>query len=156
MTEIGVGTCGGCDEIRALHANPHGPIARCADCLERMRFCRPSQVQMWNAALPFIGTFNRAETELAAAGIVLACTAEGDEWHPVEAKAIGSAMLEAVQKDSHWRTLNRNPFCPAPDAHALVEGGWARWTGAPLKGPIVFTKRGYDRLIEKGWMKEQT
>jgi hypothetical protein len=89
--------------------------------------------------------------------LVAASVAGGDAWSPQSPQDIGR-WLELALSTEPWKSLNRNPFVPEPDFHALVDGGWARWIDKPIESrsgakPIEFTDAGYARMIEKGWVQ---
>lgn len=105
---------------------------------------KPSEVAL--GVVPLIATFGKAEIEYAAAILVRACHALGDEW-----RAVTWSEIEAVLKSD--RTEGREPFASLilnpffrPDVRALVDKGFARWTGGP-GGPIEFTPVGLVALF---------
>jgi hypothetical protein len=105
---------------------------------------KPSQVRL--DTFPFVGTFKKAECEVAAALLVRTCAARGDEWASQSPKAVGEVYKADVDAKAapfiHWAT---NPFLQ-PDFHKLVELGFAEWAGDGNRAPIHFTAAGLERL----------
>lgn len=113
---------------------------------------KPSDVRMWRAVLPLIDTFGHAETEFAAALMVLTCKAQGNEWQPVSPRQVGFAMKNAGELGGELHHLSTFPMLPHPDVHRLVADGFATFLGDPEKkngedtAPIRFTPKGYEVL----------
>lgn len=110
---------------------------------------KPSDVRMWRSVLPLIDTFGHAETEFAAALIVLASKHAGDEWQPLVLKQLAEAMKKEGEEGGQLHHLRTNSFLPYPDLRRLVEDGFAFFGGDPDADPaptIQFTAKGYDVL----------
>lgn len=90
---------------------------------------RPSDVVIVGA-LPFTGTLNHVEREVAAALIVRVCQVEGDRWQSVAlAQIVATFEADIAAQREPWATMNRNPFLPPPGFDELVAHGFAGWTG---------------------------
>ncbi len=110
---------------------------------------KPSEVHMWRSpVIPLVDTFGRAETEFAAALMVIACVENGDAWRQLTPQQVGLAMRKASEPGGPLHHLRTNPFAPRPDMRALVDGGYAAFFGDPdIAGtPIAFTAKGIDVL----------
>lgn len=110
---------------------------------------KPSQVRMWRGVLPLIDTFGHAETEFAAALMVLACGKQGDQWQPVSLPQMGEAMKKEGEPGGVLAHLRTNPFTPSPDFRRLASDGFAVFLGDPddvPAPPIRFTDKGLDIL----------
>lgn len=111
--------------------------------------------------LPFIGTFKRAESELAAGMLVSAMAHCGDRWQPMGPVDFGKWIRLASETDSPgWGDWFKGPAfrlgLVRPDMLSLVEHGWARWVEDGTEGrrrPIEFTDAFFARLVEKGWVR---
>jgi hypothetical protein len=106
---------------------------------------KPSQVEL--GPVPLCATMGHAEAEFAAALIVLACRARGDEWQAVTWKQVGEVALADLKAEREpaclWLT---NPFF-RPDAHDLVKRGYARWIGSDDGiSPVELTPEGIEKL----------
>jgi hypothetical protein len=111
---------------------------------------KPSDVRMWRGILPLVDTFGQAETEFAAALMVLTCAENGDTWGPIVPLQMGLAMRKAMLAGGPLEHLKRNPFLPRPDHRRLVADGFARFIGddpdAKPAPAIEFTPKGFDVL----------
>lgn len=111
---------------------------------------KPSEVFI-DTVPPLCATMDRAESEHAAALLVLACEFHGDTWAPMMPRHVGEAIRWALDKGRYpWPALNRNPFF-RPDFYELVKKGFARWTENE-GGPIAFTDEGLQRL--RRWVRQ--
>ena len=84
--------------------------------------------------------------------MVLASAFHGDEWKPLEPKAIGEwlkSVLDAEipkgEKGNVWQQLNHNPFF-RPHPHTLVKEGFARFVGDGPGAPIEVTEVGLEAM----------
>lgn len=109
---------------------------------------KPSQVII--IVPPLVATMGRAESEHAAALLVLACQCHGDTWGSMTPRQVGEAIQWALDGNRDpWPSLNRNPFFK-PDIYELVSKGFARWTENE-GGPVAFTDAGLERL--RRWVR---
>ena len=82
---------------------------------------KPSQVLSFSKSYaPFLNTFGKAETELAAAILVDICRWHGDRWQPISR---GLMTDWAKQLSPHWKLLLANPFLTVRFP-LLVDGGF--------------------------------
>ncbi len=109
---------------------------------------RPSQVRLWRAWLPLIDTFGQAETEFAAALMVIGCRFYADEWQPLCPRQIGHAMKAAGQPGGQMHHLADQAMIPRPDMRRLAADGFAVFLGDENGDdvPLRFTQKGYDML----------
>lgn len=111
----------------------------------------PSRVSL--VVPPLVGTMESAEREFAAALIVRACQALGDQWNPVEFQELGTVIKADVEaKTEPLFSLNRNPFF-RPDFWKLADGKYGRWTGTPGESAIELTELGIAAL--KRWVVKE-
>jgi len=86
-----------------------------------------------------------AESEHAAALIVLTRKHMGDTWGPIAPRDVGEAIkAELAAGNEPWKSLNRNPFF-RPDFFELVQKGFAQWTEKE-GGPLELTPKGIEAL----------
>ncbi len=110
---------------------------------------KPSDVLLLQ--IPLVGTFRRAEAELAAALIVWTCAGTGDTWRPVTPGDIGEALQPAIEmKQEPVRSWN-NPIV-RPCFKSLVELGYAASTFEP-GCTIELTPKGFEAL--RKWVRAQ-
>ena len=110
---------------------------------------KPSDIDIYKkgGVLPLIGSkFNQAELEFAASLLIVASRKNGDEWKPLDPKAIGLTMRDSDE----FKGFATNPFMPFPDFRDLVKKGFAKFHGDPnLSGtPVEFTEAGFDVIRE--------
>lgn len=104
---------------------------------------KPSQVQ-FSSFPPFVGTFDRTETECTAAVIVKTLALRGDTWRAIDCSELAAVFDELTgPKNSDWHKLFNNPFITV-DLHGLVDRGYAAWRKAGKA--IEFTEIGRGRL----------
>jgi len=99
---------------------------------------KPSEVRILR--FPFVGTFNRAERETAAAVLVVACQ-KIDAWAAFTLPELAD-VLEELPKDHVLIDALNNPFT-TPDFEDLVAAGFAEKTET---GAYGFTQQGFERL----------
>lgn len=113
---------------------------------------KPSQVSLYTP-MPFVGTFKRAEHEIAAAMIVRACQVHGDVWQGVTPAMILKMLEDDTTAGTNpMASLQTNPFA-RPDMWGLIDAGYAQDIGTPEQRLIVFTEQGFARMEEKGWVR---
>lgn len=89
----------------------------------------PSKVDLKDSAIPLVATFGKAESEHAAALMVGALVALGDEWRPLTPGEIGKFIEQAVgNKQEPFYGLRNNPFFK-PNFFRLAADGYAVFTG---------------------------
>ena len=106
----------------------------------------PSQVRL--DGFPFIGTFDRIETELTAAVIVQALALNGDTWRVIDCIQLSQVFTELTAVEGKWRQLFDNPFVTI-DMHGLVKRGYAQWHKDGKA--IEFTEAGRLKMVK--WLK---
>jgi len=112
---------------------------------------RPSEVNLWrHPTVPLVDTFGRAERELAAAFIVVACRANGDVWGPVTPQQVASAMRDIIVTEP-WATIDRQGLFVMPDFWDLADAGFIVFLGDRTAHgcPFEFTELGLTRLSER-------
>lgn len=92
--------------------------------------------------LPFVGTFNKGEAEVAAAMLVRACEFHGDRWQPITFAHVKEALKHDVDtKREPFATWMRNPFA-RPDIHRLVADGFV----AEVGDAHAFTAKAFEAM----------
>lgn len=88
---------------------------------------KPSAVKLNRSFPPLVGVFGKVEAEIAAAVIVRALAADGDEWKTIDLGLVSSTLKKAVKDGVEpFASMSSNPFCK-PDIHELVRLGFAVW-----------------------------
>jgi hypothetical protein len=103
---------------------------------------------------PLPDTFGRADFEMAAGMIVLACALYDDKWQPVSGPQIAFALTQNIKAGRQpWAALRLNPARPRPAFMAFAERGFARFTESDReRSPIELTDKALD-LIRAKWFR---
>jgi hypothetical protein len=111
---------------------------------------KPSEVAL-HVPLPFVGTFDKTEVEIAAGMLVHALAMRGNEWRAIDWPEIAAVLkVDLEAKRQPWKSLVTNPFL-RPDFHRLVKDGYASWQGAAGESPMALTEAAFERI--KKWVR---
>lgn len=101
---------------------------------------KPSEIILGSL---FAGCFGDAGAEIAALYMTLAMHFHGDEWKPVSAAMIRSAV-EGLRVRMPWLSdLEKNPF-RVPSFKALLDGGWVQDTP---RGELSFKPHAVEAML---------
>jgi len=115
---------------------------------------KPSEVLLDGGGYPLPDTLGRADFEMAAGMIVLACALYDDKWQPVSGPQIAYALEQNIRAGRMpWVALQKNPTVAAPSFQALADRGYARFTKSDReRSPIELTDKALD-LIRAKWFR---
>lgn len=110
---------------------------------------KPSQIDPFlRSALPFVATFNHSESEIFAAMLVGALATNGDEWKPIEPRAVGIWLRDVIMIDPEQKKIWEGFVAISrPYPRTLVKEGFCRFIGADVDhAAIEFTEKGLEAL----------
>lgn len=115
---------------------------------------KPSDIDPFlRSPVPFVATFNHSESEIFAAMLVGAMVANGDEWKPIEPRAVGVWLRDVIMVDPEQKKIWEGFIMIArPHPHTLVKEDFCRFVGDDEQhAAIEFTELGLERLAK--WVK---